>query len=78
MVWIPSVEYIIVLFEEEIKTAQLINRQGLMSTLDKVRLGIPFQNVLTIWDQVTILYKEIVENHKYFNDNITLLRNILI
>jgi len=49
-----------------------------MSTLDKVRWGIPFQNVLTIWDQVTILYKEIVENHKYFNDNITLLRNILI
>ncbi len=67
MVWIPSVEYIIVLFEEEIKTAQLINRQGLMSTLDKVRWGIPFQNVLTIWDQVTILYKEIVENH-YFSD----------
>ncbi len=38
-----------------------------MSTLDKVRWGIPYQNVLTIWYQVTILYKEIVENH-YFSD----------
>ena len=67
MVWIPSVEYIIVLFEEKIKTAQLINRQGLMSTLDKVRWGIPFKEAPSIWDQVTILYKEIIESH-FFSD----------
>ncbi len=46
-----------------------MNRQGLISTLDKVKWGIPFQNVPTIWDQVTILYKEIVENHYYSDGN---------
>ena len=67
MVWIPSVEYIEVLFEDQIKKGQLMNRQGLISTLDKVRWGIPFQEAPTIWGQVTILYKEILENH-YFSD----------
>ena len=67
MVWIPSVEYIETLFEGQIKAGHLMNRQGLISTLDKVKWGIPFQDAPTIWDKVTILYKEIIENH-YFSD----------
>jgi len=65
--WIPSVEYIETLFEGQIKAGHLMNRQGLISTLDKVKWGIPFQDAPTIWDKVTILYKEIIENH-YFSD----------
>ena len=67
MVWIPSAEYIIALFDDQIKTGKLMNLQGLISTLDKVKWGIPFQNIPTIWDQVAILYQELVENH-YFSD----------
>lgn len=67
MAWIPSVEYIETLFEGQIKAGHLMNRQGLISTLDKVKWGVPFQDAPTIWDQVTILYKEIIENH-YFSD----------
>ena len=67
MAWIPSVEYIETLFEGQIKAGHLMNRQGLISTLDKVKWGIPFQDAPTIWDKVTILYKEIIENH-YFSD----------
>lgn len=67
MVWIPSAEYIIALLENQIKTGKLMNLQGLISTLDKVKWGIPFQNFPTIWDQVAILYQELVENH-YFSD----------
>ena len=44
-----------------------MNREGLISTLDKVKWGIPTQGIPNIWDQVTILYKEIIENH-YFSD----------
>jgi len=65
--WIPSVEYIETLFEGQIKAGHLMNRQGLISTLDKVKWGVPFQDAPIIWDQVTILYKEIIENH-YFSD----------
>lgn len=67
MVWIPSVEYVIVLFDDQIKADKFVNLQGLISTLDKVKWGIPFQNVPTIWDQVAILYQELVENH-YFSE----------
>jgi len=67
VVWIPSAEYIIALLENQIKTGKLMNLQGLISTLDKVKWGIPFQNFPTIWDQVAILYQELVENH-YFSD----------
>jgi len=67
VVWIPSVEYIETLYEDQIEVGDLINRQGLISTLDKVKWGIPFQDVPTIWEKVTILYKEIIENH-YFSD----------
>ena len=67
MVWIPSIEYIETLYEDQIEVGDLINRQGLISTLDKVKWGIPFQDIPTIWEKVTILYKEIIENH-YFSD----------
>jgi death-on-curing family protein len=67
MVWISSLEYIEVIFKDLIKKGYLINRGGLSSTLDKVEWGIPFQGSPSIWDQVTILYKEIIENH-YFSD----------
>ena len=69
MTWIPSVQYIITLFENQIEQPQLINQDGLISTLDKVRWGIPFHDVPTIWDQVTILFKEIVENHYFMDGN---------
>jgi len=67
VVWIPSVEYIEVLIEDQIKAGHIMNRQGLISTLDKVKWGIPFQGTPTIWEKVTILYKEIIEYH-YFSD----------
>ena len=67
MVWIPSVNYIEALFKDLFKSEQLMNRKGLFSTIDKVRWGIPFQDAPTIWDQVTILYKELIENH-FFSD----------
>ena len=67
MIWIPSVDYVITLFKDQIKNGTLMNRQGLISTLDKVKWGIPFQDAPTIWEQVTILYKEVIENH-YFTD----------
>ena len=67
MVWIPSVDYVITLFTDQIKNGTLMNRQGLISTLDKVKWGIPFQDAPTIWEQVAILYKEVIENH-YFTD----------
>ena len=69
MIWIPTIEYIEELYYDQIKNGKLMNREGLTSTLDKVRWGIPFQNAPTIWDQVTIIYKEIVENHYYSDGN---------
>ena len=67
MIWIPSVDYVITSFKDQIKNGTLMNRQGLISTLDKVKWGIPFQDAPTIWEQVAILYKEVIENH-YFTD----------
>lgn len=67
MIWIPSADYILMLFNEQIKNARLLNRAGLISTLDKVKWGIPTQGIPTIWDQVTILFKDIVDYH-YFSD----------
>lgn len=69
MTWIPTVEYIISLSEDVIKSAFLMNREGLISTLDKVQWGIPYQRSPTIWDQVTILFKEIVQNHYFLDGN---------
>ena len=65
--WIHSISYITSLFDEQVKAGKLMNRQGLISTLDKVKWGIPFQNTPTLWDQATILYKELIEGH-FFSD----------
>jgi death-on-curing family protein len=67
VVWIPSVEYIILLFNDQVRAGKLMNRQGLLSTLDKVKWGIPTHEIPTIWDQVTILYQDIINDH-YFSD----------
>ena len=67
MTWIPSVEYVLALFEKVMGKPVLMRRGNLKSTLDKVRFGIPFHDTPTIWDQVTILFREIVEYH-YFHD----------
>lgn len=68
MIWIPTIDYLLKLFEEEIfRNPNLIHKGRLESTLDKVRWGIPFHSEPALWDRATILYKEIVENH-YFED----------
>ncbi|MBY8986609.1 MAG: type II toxin-antitoxin system death-on-curing family toxin [Candidatus Lokiarchaeota archaeon] len=77
MTWIPTVEYVEELFKDQIKGGQLMNRQGLMSTLDKVRWGIPFSDAPTIWDQATILYKDIIEGH-YFSDGNKRIASLLV
>ena len=77
MVWIPSVEYIEILHKDQIKVGNIINRQGLISTLDKVKWGIPFQDVPSIWEKITILYKEIIENH-YFSDGNKRIGSLLV
>jgi death-on-curing protein len=68
MIWIPTIDYILKLFEDEIfRSPNLIHKGRLRSTLDKVRWGIPFHSEPDIWDRATILYKDIVEIH-YFED----------
>jgi len=77
VVWIPSVEYTETLFKDQIEGGNLMNRQGLISTLDKIKWGVPFQDAPTIWDQVTILYKEIIEN-QYFSDGSKRIGSLLV
>ena len=67
MVWIPTVEYIIALYNDQINVGKLMNRQGLLSTLDKVKWGIPSQGIPSIWDQLSILYEGHINGH-YFQD----------
>ncbi len=68
MIWIPSIDYILKLFKNEIfKNLNLMHKGRLESTLDRVRWGIPFHSEPDIWDRATILYKDIIENH-YFED----------
>jgi len=67
VIWIPTVEYVEELFKDQIKSCQLMNREGLISTLDKVKWGFPFKDEPSIWDQVTFLYMEFIEYH-YFSD----------
>ena len=69
MVWIPTVDYILTVFKDQIESPHLMNREGLISTLDKVEWGNPSQGIPTIWEQVTILYKEIIENHYFMDGN---------
>ena len=47
----------------------IFNLAGLIGTLDKVKCGIPYQPNPTIWGRVTILYKEIIENHYFIDGN---------
>ncbi|MHA2037883.1 MAG: type II toxin-antitoxin system death-on-curing family toxin [Promethearchaeota archaeon] len=77
MIWIPTVEYVEELYNDQIKVGLLMNREGLMSTLDKVQWGIPFKDAPSIWDQVTILYKEIVDNH-YFSDGNKRIASLIV
>lgn len=67
MIWLPTIDYLLKLFEENIEKPILMNIAGLEATLDKAQWGIPYQPEPTIWDRVTILYKGIVEDH-YFAD----------
>jgi death-on-curing family protein len=77
VIWIPTVEYVEELYNDQIKVGLLMNREGLMSTLDKVQWGIPFKDAPSIWDQVTILYKEIVDNH-YFSDGNKRIASLIV
>jgi len=68
MLWLPTLSYIVELFKHTVEEeAILLNKEGLKGTLDKLEWGIPFQPDPTIWDRVSILYKNIVEGH-FFSD----------
>jgi len=67
--WYPSPEYILELFRDQIENPVLLNRPGLIGTLDKVRFGLPFNENLPIWDRCAILFQEMVENHYFMDGN---------
>jgi death-on-curing family protein len=67
--WFPTIEYILIIFKENIENPVLINRQGLLATLDKMRWGIPTQRQPSIWDSVVILFKDVVEQHFFLDGN---------
>ncbi|MHA1583967.1 MAG: type II toxin-antitoxin system death-on-curing family toxin [Promethearchaeota archaeon] len=69
--WFPSVEFILQIYKRYISecSKNLLNIQGLKTTLDKSKFGIPYHSLPSIWDSVTILYKEIVENHYFLDGN---------
>jgi len=70
MIWLPKLSYILELFEERLgEKPFLLKKQGLKSTLDKIEWGIPFQPGPTIWDRVSILYRDIVEEHFFADGN---------
>lgn len=70
MIWLPKVSYILELFEDRLKEKPfLMNLQGLKSPLDKAEWGIPFQPKPTIWDRVSILYRDIVVEHFFADGN---------
>jgi death-on-curing family protein len=69
MTCFPTLDYILEVFKDQIDIPRLINRGGLISTLDKLIWGIPSQGVPTIWERAAILFKEIVENHYFFDGN---------
>lgn len=47
----------------------LQNSQGLKSTLDKIKWGIPFQPEPTIWDRVAIMFRDIISEHFFADGN---------
>jgi len=69
VIWVPTIEYILKLFEEHLEDPILIHQSRLVSTLDKVQWGIPYQPNPDIWDRVTILYKDIIEGHYFYDGN---------
>lgn len=70
MIWLPKLSYILELFEERLgEKPFLLKKQELKSTLDKIEWGIPFQPEPTIWDRVSILYRDIVEEHFFADGN---------
>jgi len=70
MIWLPKLSYILELFEERLgEKPFLLKKQGLKSTLDKIEWGIPFQPEPTIWDRVSISYRDIVEEHFFADGN---------
>lgn len=46
-----------------------MNQEGLKATIDKAEWGIPFHPPPTIWDRVTILYRDIVSEHFFLDGN---------
>lgn len=70
MTWLPSIDYILIQFEEAIGPKPvLMNHQGLVGTIDKARWGIPYQGKPSVWEQAAILYRELVENHYFMDGN---------
>jgi len=70
MLWLPELSYLLELFEERLKEKPVvINHQGLKATLDIVQWGMPFHPKPTIWDRVTILYRNLVEEHYFMDGN---------
>ncbi|MFO8017783.1 MAG: type II toxin-antitoxin system death-on-curing family toxin [Promethearchaeia archaeon] len=70
MVWLPSVAYILEVFQECLdKKPILMNQEGLKATIDKGEWGIPFHPQPTIWDRVAILYRDIVSEHFFADGN---------
>ena len=69
--WFPSLEFIKLIYAKKIPQVKnpIFNLAGLIGTLDKVKYGIPYQPNPTIWDRVTILYREIIENHYFIDGN---------
>jgi death on curing protein len=70
-VWYPTIEFILLLYTKKIPEVNnpIFNLGGLSGTLEKVKYGIPYQPNPTIWVRVTILYKEIIENHYFVDGN---------
>jgi len=69
VIWVPTIVYILKVFEEFIEKPILMHQDRLLSTLDKVQWGNPYQPNPDIWDRVTILYKEIVEGNFFHDGN---------
>ena len=69
MLWFPTIEYILITFKENIEKPVLMNRPGLLATLDKMQWGIPMKGKPSMWDSVVILFKDIVEQHFFMDGN---------
>ena len=63
MTWIPSIELIETIFEEQLKRpAEYLNKNHLESALDVLHFGFPFRNEpLSIFEQAAVLMRNIVQ-----------------